>query len=93
MFWKTAVTDVFAWLVRKQFTTTSVSSLFVQGYFIKSYPKSNYKNLLNGRAKLTAFLTLFLFISLLAEKTDFSNQESGDNNNIGNVFISPVIGR
>ena len=43
--------------------------------------------------KLTAFLTLFLFISLLAEKTDFSNQESGDNNNIGNVFISPVIGR
>ena len=65
----------------------------MQGSFIKSYPKSNYKNLLNGRGKLTAFLTLFLFISLLAEKTDFSNQESGDNNNIGNVFISPVIGR
>ena len=93
MFWKTAVTDVFVWLVKKQFTTTSVSSLFVQGYFIKSYPKSNYKNLLNGRGKLPAFLTLFLFILLLAEKTDFSNQESRDNNNIGNVFISPVIGR
>ena len=58
----------------------------MQGYFIKSY-KSNYKNVLNGRGKLTSFL----FILLLAENADFSNQGSRDNNDIGNVFISPEV--